>query len=54
MTLVDLSDADRETLKILVAEHVMAEFTAACGADCVQRWNETVGAVVDIELEAAQ
>jgi TRAP-type transport system periplasmic protein len=54
MTLVDLSDADRETLKTLVAEHVMAEFTAACGADCVQRWNETVGAVVDIELEAAQ
>ncbi len=54
LTLVELTDEDAERLKSLVAEHVMPEFTSACGADCVARWNETVGEVVGIELKPAE
>ncbi|WP_174802865.1 TRAP transporter substrate-binding protein [Martelella limonii] len=54
LTLVELTDAENEHLRAIVAENVMPEFTQACGADCVQRWNETVGEVVDIELDPAR
>lgn len=51
LTLVDLTQADQDRLKALVAEHVLPEFTAACSADCVTKWNETVGQVVGIQLD---
>ncbi|MCE8417923.1 TRAP transporter substrate-binding protein [Rhodovulum sulfidophilum] len=53
LTLVELSGEDNERLRRIVAEQVMPEFTRACGADCVARWNETVGQVVDIQLDPA-
>ncbi|WP_067339168.1 TRAP transporter substrate-binding protein [Stappia indica] len=54
LKLVELTEAESARLREIVAEHVMPEFTQACGSDCVARWNETVGTVLDIQLNAAR
>lgn len=54
LTLVELTAEENERVRKIVAEKVMPEFTQACGGDCVSRWNETVGKVVDMQLNAAR
>lgn len=49
MTLVPVSDKDRETLGRVLREVVVPKWAARCGAECVQEWNATVGAIVGIE-----
>jgi TRAP-type C4-dicarboxylate transport system substrate-binding protein len=48
MTLVPVSDKDRETLGRVLREVVVPKWAARCGAECVQEWNATVGAIVGI------
>ena len=48
MTLVPVSDRDRELLGRVLREVVVPKWAARCGADCVQEWNTTVGAIVGI------
>lgn len=48
MTLVPVSDKDRETLGRVLREVVVPKWAARCGAECVQAWNATVGAIVGI------
>lgn len=50
MTLVPVSDKDRETLGRVLREVVVPKWAARCGAECVQEWNATVGAIVGIEV----
>ena len=54
LTLVELTEADRETLKEMLASRVLPEFASACGADCVTRWNEAVGPVANVEIEVVE
>ncbi|MGP9807651.1 TRAP transporter substrate-binding protein [Halomonas sp. AOP12-C2-37] len=54
LTLVELSDQDSERLRRAVTENVVSKFTRACGVDCVNRWNATVGDVLDIQLAAEE
>lgn len=53
LTLVELTDADKAALKTMLADRVLPEFASACGGDCVARWNDTVGEVVGVTIEAA-
>jgi TRAP-type C4-dicarboxylate transport system substrate-binding protein len=48
MTLVPVSDRDRELLGRVLREVVVPKWAARCGAECVQEWNATVGAIVGI------
>jgi TRAP-type transport system periplasmic protein len=48
LTLVPVSDEDREAARLLVEERALTRFAERCGTECVQRWNETVGNVLDV------
>lgn len=48
MTLVPVSDRDRELLGRVLREVVVPKWAARCGAECVREWNATVGAIVGI------
>ena len=50
MTLVEASDADRETAMAALRETVLPDWAERAGSDWAQRWNESVGAVVDVEI----
>ncbi|HSP24176.1 MAG TPA: TRAP transporter substrate-binding protein [Saliniramus sp.] len=50
MTLVEPTDADRETAMTALQERVLPDWASRAGAEWVTRWNETVGEVVDIEI----
>lgn len=50
MTLVPVSDEDREKHKQLMQDVVLVEWGKRCGRDCAQEWNETVGEVVGLEI----
>jgi hypothetical protein len=54
MKLGAVSDADRERLKEVVEAHVLPKFAAACGPECTQTWNGTVGEVAGVTAEAPQ
>lgn len=50
MTLVEATDADRETAMTALQERVLPDWASRAGSEWVTRWNETVGEVVDIEI----
>lgn len=50
MTLVEISDADQERKKQLLQDVVLLEWGKRCGKECAQKWNETVGKVVGLEI----
>lgn len=54
LTLVELTESDKARLKEVISSHVLPEFAAACGSNCVARWNETVGSVVDVNIAPAE
>jgi TRAP-type transport system periplasmic protein len=49
MTLVPLSEPDREVLSQAVEQTVLPGFAAACGSDCAGQWNGTIGEVTGLE-----
>jgi TRAP-type C4-dicarboxylate transport system substrate-binding protein len=50
MTLVPISDADKEKHKELMQDVVLVEWAKRCGRDCAAEWNDTVGQVVGLEI----
>ncbi|MGH1480950.1 MAG: TRAP transporter substrate-binding protein [Geminicoccales bacterium] len=50
MTLVEVSDSDREKHKAMMQDVVLVEWAKRCGKDCAAEWNETVGQVVGLEI----
>jgi TRAP-type transport system periplasmic protein len=50
MTLVPVSDADREKHKELMQEVVLLEWGRRCGEDCAAEWNDTVGKAVGLQI----
>ena len=52
MTLVPVSDSDRELLKKVLNDVVVPKWAARCPGDCVKTWNDSVGKVVGIVAQA--
>lgn len=52
MTIVYASDEDMQTALAALNERVLPDWAGRAGAQWVQRWNETVGQVVGIEIAA--
>ncbi len=52
MVLVPVTDADQALRKKSFAEAILPDFAKRCGADCVSRWNATVGKAVGITAKA--
>ncbi|HLI98185.1 MAG TPA: transporter, partial [Bradyrhizobium sp.] len=48
MTLVPVSDADRAEVRSVLQNVVLKRWAQRCGAECVTKWNETVGKVVSL------
>jgi TRAP-type C4-dicarboxylate transport system substrate-binding protein len=51
MTVVALTDGDRDELKRIMQEVVVPAWAERCGPECSAKWNETVGQTVDITIE---
>jgi TRAP-type transport system periplasmic protein len=49
MTLVEVSEADKEQAQQILRDHVLAAWADRCGAECAKEWNETVGTIVDVQ-----
>ncbi len=49
MTLVELSDDDRERAQAILRESVLPAWAERCGSECAEEWNATVGEVVGVE-----
>jgi TRAP-type transport system periplasmic protein len=54
MTLVEISEEDRERHKELMESVVLVEWGKRCGRDCAEEWNGTVGPVVGLEIPLDQ
>jgi TRAP-type transport system periplasmic protein len=54
MTLVEITEEDRERHKELMESVVLAEWGKRCGRDCAEEWNQTVGPVVGLEIPLDQ
>lgn len=50
MTIVEVSDADREVHKGLMEDVVLVEWGKRCGRDCAAEWNETIGEVTGLQI----
>ncbi len=50
MTLVDVSDADLGRAREILQGEVLPEWAERAGGDWAQRWNDTVGKVVDVTI----
>lgn len=50
MTIVEVSDADREVHKGLMENVVLVEWGKRCGADCAAEWNDTIGQVTGLQI----
>jgi len=50
MTLVEASDEDRATAMAALRETVLPDWAERAGSDWAQRWNESVGEVVGVEI----
>ncbi|MGH6899466.1 MAG: TRAP transporter substrate-binding protein [Geminicoccaceae bacterium] len=54
MTLVPISDADRDKHEELMQDVVLVEWARRCGEDCAAEWNDTVGQVVGLQIPIDQ
>lgn len=54
MTLVAITDEDTARKTQLLQEVVLLEWGQRCGKECAQKWNETVGQVVGLEIPLDQ
>jgi TRAP-type C4-dicarboxylate transport system substrate-binding protein len=52
MKLVDVSDADKKTLAAVVEKNVLPNFAKSCGPDCTKKWNDTIGNVMHLKMQA--
>jgi len=50
MTIVEVSDADREVHKGLMENVVLVEWGKRCGSECAAEWNETIGQVTGLRI----
>jgi TRAP-type C4-dicarboxylate transport system substrate-binding protein len=50
--LVTVSDADRAALAKIVEANVLPSFAKSCGAACTAKWNETIGAAMNLKMRA--
>lgn len=50
MTLVPVTPEDEELARQLVLNEVLPAWAERCGAECVTRWNETVGEVYGLQV----
>ncbi|MGQ0664642.1 MAG: TRAP transporter substrate-binding protein [Pseudomonadota bacterium] len=50
MTLVNVSDADRDKAKKILQSTIMPDWAKRCGAACVAEWNGTIGKIVGMTL----
>lgn len=50
MTIVEVSDADREAHKGLMEDVVLVEWGKRCGRDCAAEWNDAIGPVVGLRI----
>lgn len=50
MTLVDISDQDRETIRQVVQDRVLPAFAEVCGSACAAGWQETVGRLQGLQM----
>ncbi len=51
MTLVEVTDADMQTARDALIASVLPDWAERAGGDWAQRWNESVGKVVDVQIE---
>ena len=52
MTLVEVSEADFAQARDILLQDVLPEWTERAGGDWGKRWNDTVGAVVGVQIQA--
>ncbi|MBI2202639.1 MAG: TRAP transporter substrate-binding protein [Candidatus Rokubacteria bacterium] len=50
MTLVQVSDSDKKRHRELMENVVLTNWGKRCGRECAQRWNDTVGKVVNLRI----
>jgi len=50
MTIVTVSEADKQAHKKLMQDVVLVEWGKRCGKACAEEWNQTVGPVVDLKI----
>ena len=50
MTIVEVSDADREVHKGLMENVVLVEWGKRCGRECAAEWNDTIGQVTGLQI----
>jgi len=50
--LVPVSAADRAKLREIMETVIVPKWAKRCGAECVEKWNDTIGKVVGIKAEA--
>ena len=50
MTIVEVSDADREVHKGLMENVVLVEWGKRCGSECAAEWNDTIGQVTGLQI----
>jgi hypothetical protein len=53
MTLVPVSEIDLALRKEALLKTVLPRWAKRCGAECVKRWNASVGKVVGLEAPAS-
>jgi len=51
MTLVPVSDSDRDLLDKITREVILPKWAERCGADCVAEFNQTIGPVIGMTTE---
>jgi TRAP-type C4-dicarboxylate transport system substrate-binding protein len=54
MTLVPISDADKEKHAQMMQDVVLVEWARRCGKDCAAEWNDTVGQAVGLQIPLDQ
>jgi hypothetical protein len=51
MTLVPVTDADSKLRVSALQQAIIPSFAQRCGADCVTRWNATIGQALGIAIK---
>ena len=50
MTIVPVSEADKDVHKALMQDVVLVNWGKRCGKACAKEWNETVGKVINLTI----
>ncbi len=49
---VPASDADKKILAGIVEKSVLPSFAKSCGPDCTKKWNDSIGSVMQLKMQA--